>query len=162
MERKYAKVNAQFRDDYLQTDPTDRLNESVRRAIDRAEMLYGSLDDAQRERLLRAITASPFDPQLWLSERMLRQQEILVTLRRLNAERAAPDQTLAAVRMLAQHTLRSPREAYLSYQERLYQYNCRIAAQLHNSTSREQRLAAAKKLKSWEEDARVLAADALK
>lgn len=160
MEHKYAKVNATFRDDYLQSDPADRHEASVERALERAEMLYGRLDAAQRDLLGRAIAASPFDPQLWLAERMLRQQEILATLRRLHAERAPPDQTLAALRMLAQHTLHSPREAYLKYQERLFDYNCKLAAQLHNSTSPEQRQAAVKKLKSWEEDARALAADA--
>ena len=159
MERKYAKVNAEFRDDYLQKDPGDRLKASVKRAVERAEMLYGSLDDAQHERLAVGVAVSPFDPQLWLNERMLRQQEALKTLRRLIAERASADQTLAAMRMLVQHVQYSPREVYLNYQQRLYDYNCTLAAQLHNSTSREQRATAVKKLKSWEEDARSLAAD---
>jgi uncharacterized coiled-coil protein SlyX len=123
-------------------------------------MLYGSLDDAQREMLAKGVVASPFDPQLWLGERMLRQQDALKTLRRLVTEHSPTDQTLAALRVLVQHVQRSPREVYTSYQARLYEYNCNLAAQLHNSTSREQRLAAVKKLKSWEEDARSLAADA--
>ncbi len=160
IERKYAKVNADFRDDYLQADPAERLEESIERAVDRAETLYGSLDDAQRELLARAIAVSPFDPQLWLSERMLRQQDVVRTLRRLVTERAPADQTLAALRVLVVHAQRSPREVYLQYQARLGQYNCKLAAELHNSTSHEQRLAAAKKLKSWEEDARALAGNA--
>ncbi len=160
IERKYAKVNADFRSDYLQADPADRLEESVDRAVSRAEMLYGSLDEAQRARLSRAIAASPFDPQLWLQERMLRQQDAVKTLRRLVTERAPADPTLAALRVLVVHAQRSPHEVYSKYQARLQQYNCKLAAELHNSTSREQRLAALKKLKSWEEDARALAADA--
>jgi len=160
IERKYAKVNKEFRGDYLQSDPEERLKKSVDRAVDRAEMLYGSLDDAQREMLAKGVVASPFDPQLWLGERMLRQQDALKTLRRLVTEHSPTDQTLAALRVLVQHVQRSPREVYTSYQARLYEYNCNLAAQLHNSTSREQRLAAVKKLKSWEEDARSLAADA--
>jgi len=160
IERKYTKVNADFRSDYLQADPTERLEKSVERALSRAEMLYGSLDDTQLAHLQRAIAASPFDPQLWLQERMLRQQDVLKTLRRLVSERAPADQTLAALRVLVVHAQRSPREVYTKYQARLHEYNCRIAAELHNSTSREQRLAAVKKLKSWEEDARALAADA--
>jgi hypothetical protein len=160
IERKYAKVNKEFRADYLQSDPEERLKKSVDRAVDRAEMLYGSLDDAQHEMLAKGVAASPFDPQLWLGERMLRQQDALKTLRRLVTEHSPPDQTLAALRVLVQHVQRSPREVYTSYQARLYEYNCNLAAQLHNSTSREQRLAAVKKLKSWEEDARSLAADA--
>lgn len=160
IERKYAKVNADFRDDYLQADPTERLEESIKRAVDRAEMLYGDLDEAQHALLSRAIATSPFDPQLWLQERMLRQQDVVKTLRRLVTERASADQTLAALRVLVVHAQRSPREIYLDYQARLRQYNCQLAAELHNSTSREQRLAAVKKLKSWEEDARALAGDA--
>jgi hypothetical protein len=162
IERKYAKVNSDFRDDYLQNNPAKRLQESVKRTVDRAETLYGGLDAAQLELLTRAIAASPFDPQLWLSERMLRQQDVLKTLRRLVTERAPADHTQAALRMLVLHAQRSPREIYLKYQERLLQYNCKLAAQLHNSTSREQRQAAVKKLRSWEEDARALSGDTVK
>ena len=155
-------MNIEFRDDYLQADPAERLQKSIKRAVDRAETMYGSLDDAQHAMLARAIEVSPFDPQLWLEERMLRQQDVVKTLRRLVSERAPVDQTLAALRVLVVHAQRSPREVYLQYQARLHQYNCKLAAELHNSTSREQRLAAVKKLKSWEEDARALAADAAK
>ncbi len=160
IERKYAKVNAEFRSDYLQADPAERLEKSVERAVNRAEMLYGSLDDTQHANLARAIAASPFDAQLWLQERMLRQQDVLKTLRRLVNERPPAEPTLAAIRTLVANAQRSPREAYTRYQARLHEYNCKVAAELHNSTSREQRLVAVKKLKSWEEDARALAADA--
>jgi hypothetical protein len=162
IERKYSKVNVKFREDFLQSDPRERLEASVERAVDRAEMLYGNLNESQQKLLERGIAASPFDPQLWLEERMLRQQEVLATLRRLVAERAAADETLAALRVLVHHAQRSPREVYLSYRQRLYDYNCKLAAQLHNSTTREQRMAAVNKLKSWEDDARALAADAPK
>ncbi|HEX3139437.1 MAG TPA: DUF6279 family lipoprotein [Rhizobacter sp.] len=162
IERKYAKVNAEFRNDYLHSDPELRLSKSVERAQERAEMIYGNLSEAQHEQLVRAIAASPFDPQLWLAERMQRQQDTLKTLRRLVTEHASADQTLAALRVLVQQVQRSPREPYVAYQARLQQYNCRLTAELHNSTSREQRAAAVKKLKSWEEDARALAADSIK
>lgn len=162
IEHKYTKVNAEFRDDYLQKDPGDRLKASIKRAVDRAETLYGDLDETQRDLVARGVDASPFDPQLWLGERMLRQQDALKTLRSLITERASADQTLAALRVLVRHVLHSPREIYTSYQARLQQYNCNLAAELHNSTSREQRQVAVKKLKSWEEDARSLAADAVR
>ena len=52
----------------------------------------------------------------------------------------------------------SPREPYRQYQERLRAYNCELAAQLHNATTREQRVKAADRLKGWAEDFRVLSA----
>jgi hypothetical protein len=134
----------------------------VKRALERAEMFYGSLDDAQLEMLKQGIAASPFDPRFWLEERVLRQQEALAMLRRVANERLSAEQTLAALRVVVHHVQRSPRPAYLEYQQRLWQYNCKLAAQLHNSASREQRASAVKRFKTWEEDARVLAAEGRK
>ncbi|HEY0817989.1 MAG TPA: DUF6279 family lipoprotein [Rhizobacter sp.] len=162
IERKYAKVNREFRNDFLQADRQERLDAALKRAVDRAETFYGSLDDAQVEMLRQGIAVSPFNPELWLEERMLRQQEAVTTLRRLVQEKASPDQTLAALRMLVSHVRRSPRPHYLDYQRKLLQYNCRLSAQLHASASREQRAAAVKRFKGWEDDARALAAEARK
>ncbi|WOB07826.1 DUF6279 family lipoprotein [Piscinibacter gummiphilus] len=163
IERKYAKVNREFRNDFLQPDPTERFEASVKRALDRAEMFYGSLDEAQLEALRRGIAASPFNPELWLEERMLRQQEALAMLRRIANDKAiSPDQTLASLRVVVAHVQRSPRPHYLEYQQKLLAYNCKLAAQLHNSASREQRASAVKRFKGWEEDARSLAADGRK
>ena len=43
--------------------------------------------------------------------------------------------------------------------EKLTRYNCEFGAQLHNTTTAEQRQYAAKKLKGWAGDFRALAAD---
>ena len=158
LERKYGKVNQEFRETYLQPVPKDRLKASVKRAVDRAESMYGALEPAQVERLTRGLAASPFDPEAWLAERVRRQQDTVKTLRRLLAEHAPADAVQAALKQLADQAWHSPDPAYRAYQERLQQYNCGLVAQLHNSTSREQRLNAVAKLKGWEDDARALAA----
>jgi len=159
LERKYQKVNLEFRETYLQPDPKDRLKASVKRALSRAESLYGTLDPAQKDRLARGIAASPFDPEAWLAERMRRQQDTVRTLRRLAsaATPASAEAAQAALRPLADQALSSPDPAYRAYQERLKQYNCTLAAQLHNATSRDQRATAAARLQGWEEDLRSLA-----
>ncbi len=162
MERKYEKVNREFQKDYLQNDPERRQKAAVKRLVERAEMLYGDLSEAQLKQLTKAIAASPFNPELWFEERVLRQQEALATFRRISAERLPAAQTQAALRTVVSHVQRSPRESYVAYQAKLLQYNCQLGADLHNSTDREQREAAIKKLKGWEDDARALAAEAEK
>ena len=157
-DRRYAKGNLEMRDEYLQPRADDRLEESVKRAVERAEMLYGRLDDAQRKLVAAAVAASPFDPDAWLAERQARQRDTLATLRRLSAERADRDSTIAALRVLAEHVDRSPRPEYRAYQQRLTDYNCQSIAALHNSTSLAQRQAARDRLKGWEADLRALAA----
>ena len=160
IEHHYAKKNDEFRDDYVQPDLRKRAQKALERTIDRAEMLYGPLDDAQRARIAQALTRSPFDPERWLAERQQRQQEALQMLRRLSAEGASPDQAQAALRVYVEHLLRSPREAYRRYAARLDDFNCAFAAELHNSTSAAQRRTAAGKLAGWEGDLRALAASA--
>jgi len=160
MERRFEKSNADFRDDFLQPAAEVRLKQSIKRTVERAEMVYGKLDEVQRDLIARQVAASPFDPEHWLAERQLRQRDVLVTLRRLKAERASGEQMQAALRMFAEQAQRSPRPPYRAYQQRLKQFNCDFAAQLHNATTPGQRQAAADTLKGWETDLRVLAAEA--
>jgi hypothetical protein len=158
LEGHYAKSLDEMRKDYLQPDADERHSASVKRVVTRAEQLYGTLDAPQRKLVAAGVTASPFDPQAWMRERQRRQREVLQTLRRLAAERADPEQRQAALRSLVEHTLRSPDPGYRAYQEKLADYNCAFAAQIHNATTAAQRQKARQRLKGWEEDLRALAA----
>ncbi len=158
MAKRFHKNNDKFKSDYLQPDREDRLEAGLDRYLERAEMLYGRVQPAQRERLRQQLAASPYDAELWFSERRARQQDVLQTLRRLQAERATPAQAQTALRGLFVSFRQSPRSAYRAYNDKLTPYNCKIAADLHNSTTPEQRAHAAKKLRGWQEDLRVLAA----
>ncbi len=159
IEKRYREVNEEYRDEYLQRDPAKRKKAMVKREVERAEMLYGSLDDAQRDLVLRSVAASPFDAELALAERQQRQQDLLATLRRLNASRASSAEAQVQVHAYIQRLDHSPREGYRAYAERLAVYNCGYASALHNVASAAQRRAAVKKLKGYESDLRALAAE---
>ena len=156
LERRYQRTNDDLRGDYLQPDLAERSRANLDRSIERVEMLYGPLSTAQREAFARSLTASPFDPQRWLDERVARQQEALATLRRLSAERTTAQQAQAPLWTLIEHSQRSPRPEYRGYQQRLIDFNCTLVAQVHNQTTPAQRQAAAERLKGWEDDARAL------
>lgn len=160
IERRQAKSNDEFRAEYLDSDPDKRLAASVERAVDRAEFLYGRLDEGQRERVAKLVAASPFDAQVWLAERRQRQQDALALLRRISTEKPGRDAALAMLRAYADRLSRSPREEYRRYAQRLTTFNCSFAATLHNDTTPAQRRALAERLKGWENDLRMLAADA--
>lgn len=160
LERRYRKSNQDFEQDFLQ-QPEERLKASIDRTVDRAEMLYGRLDERQRQQVAAGVAASPFDAAAWYAERQALQRETLLTLARLTAGgagRADPASNLAALQALSLRMQRAPPGAYRDYQQRLADYNCAFVAQLHNSTTLAQRLAARNKLKAWEEDLRALAA----
>ena len=158
VEQRHAKVNDEFRDDYLQPDPAQRAAATLKRTLERAEMLYGTLDDAQRARMAAALARSPFDPELWLSERKQRQQDALQLLNKLIRDKATREQAQPALRAYVDRIERSPREVYRRYSDRLSEFNCAFAATLHNGTSAAQRRYAADRLAGWEGDLRALAA----
>jgi hypothetical protein len=158
LERKYAKANAEFAKEYLQTSGEERLKASVKRVADRAEFFYGKLEPAQRERIVQGVANSPFDPEAWIVERKLRQHEVLLTLRRLSIEHASVADAQVALKAVYEHARRSPRDPYRAYQQRLANTNCALAAEVHNLTTPAQRREMAKRLKAWESDLRALAA----
>ena len=156
LEQRYQKGNDELQRDHLQGDPGERREKTQRQWVERAESLYGRIDDAQRQLLAAALGRSPFDAQRWLVERRARQQDILRGLRQLSAERADAATAESLMRALAVTMTRSTRADYQAYRQRLQDANCEAAALLHNSTSAAQRQRAVKKLKDWEDDLRVL------
>ena len=159
LEGRQAKANEEFRKDYLQPDLRKRAEVTLKRTVERAESLYGTLGEVQRDRMAEALLRSPFDPEAWLSERRLRQQEVVALMRKFGGDEAARQAAEAAVRAYVQRMETSSREPYRRYSERLNVFNCAFAATVHNSTSAAQRRTAAEKLAGWEADARAIAAD---
>jgi hypothetical protein len=158
LQHKQAKNNDQYRADFLEGSPEDRFKASVKRVVERAESFYGRLEEAQRVRIAQRVAESPFDAERWLAERQQRQQDLVQALRRISSSGISADEAQAALRALLEDTLNSPREGDRQYQQRLEQYNCTFAAEIHNLATAQQRQRAAKKLKSWEDDLRALAA----
>lgn len=157
LKKKYEKNLKQYRNDFLQPDLDDRRKAQIKRVADRVEVIYGDVNDAQKARIARSADESPLDPQAWYAERKRRQDEVLDALHKLSTQRASLDHAKDVVRGLYKDFLQSQQPAYRAYQQRVIQYNCELAAQLHNLATPEQRAHAVKRFKGWEEDARVLA-----
>ncbi len=160
LQSRYESNNSDFREDYLQDSPQQRLGESVKRFSKRAEDFYGPLSASQLALIRRSTAASPFDAELWLAERRARQQDILSSLRRWTAERTPPEVMRSELQGLGQGFAQSSRENYRNYQRRLRDYNCEFIAEFHNSTSPAQRQRVVEKLKNWDSDVRSLITDA--
>ena len=159
LERRYAKSNDELRSDFLQPNPQDRLEASVKRTVKRIENLYGDIDEAQHHLIVTSIQNSPFNPEAWLAERQQYQQDILATLRRLVTDSAVPEHATTALRKLMERTRHSSDPEYRAYQLKLTAYGCDFIARMHNSTTPAQRKHAHKKLTGWETDFRVLSTE---
>lgn len=161
MERRYAKSNAEWRDDFLEGTPEAVRKRRLKKTISRAEMLYGRLDENQTALLGRLIDQSSFDAARTYAERQRRQRDALDTFRQLlPASASTADGSVKAAKAvngLIERTVNSPDASYRNYGEKLTAENCKSFSELHNSTSAAQRSKAVAVLSNYEKDAMALA-----
>ena len=157
MERKFAKSNVKWREDYLEGNAKDIAEKRQKSAIKRSDMLYGSLNDKQRALIAQQIEKSQFKAVVSYGERQRRQKDIVQTLTRLTTTPHDIDATGKDMRSLLARSVASPDAAYRSYLEQVTQEGCVSFAELHNTTTPEQRKKAMEVLAGYEKDFRTLA-----
>jgi len=158
LERKYRKNNEDFRKDWVRLAPADLVDKRLNQFVERSEMVYGNLHEAQRAVLLRRLEQSMFDPRRLLEERQRRQRDALQTLRQVAGQPAALDEARSLMRGFLQRLRQSPEPAARAYQQALIEESCATFAALHNSTTPAQRDAAVRRLQAYQRDLRELGA----
>lgn len=160
--QQFDKHDRKWREEWLDVAAAEREERRLERAMERAEMFYGRLEEPQRAILRQGLATSGDDARLSWRERQRRQQDILQTLQEhaANAQPGAPARHVEAeMRALLQRSLDSPDPAYRQTLDRRIAGSCRTVAALHNSTSTAQRRHALDKLRHYEDDLRALSAE---
>ena len=157
IERKFAKKNAEWRAEQIDTPAEERLEKRYREWLDRMEMFYGTPEPAQAALLRQLIAKSPYDPARTFEERKRRQQDLLQVLRKLQ-EKPDAGHARALVHGWFERAQRPPDAAARRYQDSLIEEVCRNVSTLHETASTEQRARAARRLHGYQRDFRELAA----
>jgi hypothetical protein len=154
--RQLDKSSQKWHDELFDGTPSERREVRVKRWVDRTEMIYGRLSSAQLAVLRASTEASIFNPDLSLRESRRRQEDLLRTLRLIQAGGLSPAQNKTEVHGLLQRSLNSPDPLYVAYMDKMKLEYCQVLAQLHNSTSTAQKRHAVERLKDYEVDLRAL------
>ncbi|HSV58831.1 MAG TPA: DUF6279 family lipoprotein [Variovorax sp.] len=159
LQRKYTRLNAEYRSDWLSKSAEAQQTKRYERWLDRSEDFYGSLDTAQRRTLRRMVAESIFSASLFDAERKRRQGVVLATLRGLTAEPNMPaSEAQRAVHAYVRSVAEPPAGRWREQQQALWQEGCRNFATLHNMTTTAQREQAVRRLHSYEVELRELSA----
>ena len=167
IDHKLTKVHAEYRNDWLKLTPAERFDKRFKSNVERSEQFYGKLDERQRTVLRAGLEASSFDVQASYTERLRRQQDFLQTLRQVTgsgtgtgtsspsaiASKPSQADVLTALRGYLGRTLNSPNPAYRVYSQKLINESCALFAQIHNTTTPEQRARAVRRLADYARDA---------
>jgi hypothetical protein len=120
----------------------------LKRAIERAEMLYGTLSTNQKEALAKRLEKSVFNVEQVLPERKRRHADSINSVKLIQSG-AKPYPTLKAV---WDRNQKSPNPNYAAYSYKMLQDGCSQLSELHNKTTLEQRKKAAQKLNGYRKD----------
>jgi hypothetical protein len=100
IEKKFKSNNDDFRKKFMSGDQEKQHRARFKKAMDQLELWFGRFSSEQEAQLRRASDSRPLDNDVWLQERMLRQQKILTLLRRVQNDKLNKDQTIAAIHTL--------------------------------------------------------------
>ncbi len=153
--RKLDRKTRDWAAEWVQPSPAELLDKRTKQAVNRAEMLYGSLDERQRTLLRQELARGSYDAPTALAERRRRQQDLQATLRRVAG--STPEQARPQISALLDRVATSPDAGFRTMLDGMRQDGCRLAAQLHALATPEQRDRAVRRLRAWQRDLSELA-----
>lgn len=158
MAKEFERRDRKWREEWIDGTVTERSQRRVKQIVERAESFYGPLEPAQLAAVRTHIASSSFDGPRQFQEMQRRHQDATQVLRKIRSGDIASSQAYAEIRGLLERTLKAPAPAYRRYMDQITTEGCTAMANLHNSSTPEQRTRLAQTLKGYEDDARALAA----
>lgn len=155
--RQWEQSNEAWEKEWLMGSAPDRFKRRLDRIASRYGDFYGNLTDPQIELLRQQLQKSAWSPEWGRRDRLRRQNLLLATLQRLQ-QGLPPVQAEVALQGVWQQWLAPASEPDRRLYAEFSAQACRHLAELHNSTSAEQRQRAVRRLRAYERDLRELAA----
>lgn len=150
--RHLEQKNEEWEQQWLQGSTAQRLEKRVDNALARYRSFYGDLNAAQIAMVTTQVSQSAWSPQWGRQERLRREQDLLSTLQRLSQSDMPLPQAQAELWRVWQHWFLPPDEAGRALVQKMTQQACDNLAQLHNTTTPEQRQNAVRKWRGYERD----------
>lgn len=98
--RKFESNNDKYRKKFLRGDTDERNKVRFKKAMDQFDLWFGDFSRQQEAALRKASDARPLDNEIWLDERMRRQQMILALLRKVHDQKLNREATIPLVQGL--------------------------------------------------------------
>jgi hypothetical protein len=156
--RHFDSRNEDWDHQWLQGSPSERMARRQDKALERYRSFYGDLSDTQVALVKSQVQQSSWSPEWGRQDRLRREQDLLSALRRVYQSEANTARAEAEMRGVWQRWFTPPEEADRRLVQKMMLEACDNLAQLHNSTTPEQRQRAARTLRAYERDIRDLTA----
>jgi hypothetical protein len=161
MEKKFNKNNEDYRKKFLRGDLEKRQSTRFDKSLEQFDLWFGSFSRDQKAILRKASDARPMDSEIFLAERIRRQQKIVAMLRKVHAEKLSKEATQKEITALMRDVFdrfdAPERKAFFdTYVDSTSKY---ILTAIKIATP-EQKAHAQKRMQGWIDDFNKLAAEA--
>ncbi|MCC6070316.1 DUF6279 family lipoprotein [Massilia sp. GCM10020059] len=157
--RKFESNNDKYRKKFLRGGTEERNKVRFKKAMEQFDLWFGDFSRQQEAALRKASDARPLDNEVWLDERMRRQQMILALLRKVHDQKLSREATIPLVQQLVRDVF-----ARMDSPERKAFYDASIDGTTKmiltavKIATPEQKAHAHKRMQGWIDDFNVLAA----
>lgn len=159
LERKFASNNEKYRREYLRGNVDERQRLRFKKVMKQAEYWFGNFSDEQEARIRKESDARPLDNDIWMTERLRRQQEMLQMLRKIHAEKPAREVVAKMIRDFVSHGFENFTYAeHKAFFDGSSEGMAQMIATIINVATPEQKAHAVKRLQKLIEDCHELAA----
>jgi hypothetical protein len=152
MAKHWERKNEAWEKEWLQGDSAARLARRVDKALDRYTSFYDELRSEQIVLITNQLAQSPWRAEWGRRDRQRRQQDLLSALQLIQQNNLSRTQAEAQLWGVWQRWLQPPDAEQRNVIQGLAQRTCDNLAQLHNTTTPEQRSRLAKRLQAYERD----------
>jgi hypothetical protein len=154
--RHLDKKNEDWDKEWLQGNASERLERRVDKTLERYRSFYGDLNPAQMALVKTQISQSAWTPEWGRQERLRREQDLLSVLRQSSQGGANASQTENNLLAVWQRAWTPVQESDRAMAALMAKQACDNLAQLHNTTTAEQRQRATRRIRAYEQDLRDL------
>jgi hypothetical protein len=154
--RHLDKKNEDWDKEWLQGNANERLERRVDKTLERYRSFYGDLNPAQMALVKTQVSQSAWTPEWGRQERLRREQDLLSVLRQSSQGKATAAQTETNLLAVWQRAWSPAQESNRAMAAQMAKQACDNLAQLHNTTTAEQRQRAARRMRAYEQDLRDL------
>ena len=160
IEKKFEKNNETFRKKFIRGSVDDLQEKRFKKSMEQFDLWFGGFSKEQEVQLRKASDARPLNNQLWLDERIRRQQKIMAVLRKIDKDNLGKEAAAPLVQGLVKDMLARPQipenkqflDTYTDGTMQMILTAVRIATP-------EQKAHAQKRMQGWISDFNTLAAE---
>ncbi|HEX8612758.1 MAG TPA: DUF6279 family lipoprotein [Telluria sp.] len=160
IEKKFEKNNETFRKKFIRGSVEDLQEKRFKKSMEQFDLWFGGFSKEQEVQLRKASDARPLNNQLWLDERIRRQQKIMTVLRKIDKDNLSKEAAAPLVQglikdMLARTQTPENKQFFDTYTDGTMQM---ILTAVKIATP-EQKAHAQKRMQGWISDFNTLAAE---